>query len=82
MRPMSVGEVFNRANVTIGGTLYKGLRAVIYDDKGRLTNPDGSEVAVMNGPIDISEVSEDGAIWSNGTDTWEIKKAGCACRGG
>lgn len=76
---MQNGTVFSRSNVTIDGQLIKGVRAVIAKGIGHLLESDGTEIKTMTPPIDITDYFDNGATWSNGTDTWVIREADCNC---
>ena len=74
------GDIWANANVTVDGTLIKGVRAIIYKSTARLLDPDGTVRQQMIGPITISDYSTgQGVTWTNGVETWSIVNAGCNC---
>lgn len=77
---MSLGNSWSNANVNTGTQTFKKVRATIYDGMANLYEADGTVVATMQNPV-VEGYDSNSATWSNGSETWQVTKAGCGCRG-
>lgn len=74
---------YNPAKVVVNNQqIYQKVNAFFYDGNAIMREQDGTEVAVLQGPITITFASAQSGTWSNGTDTWYIQTDGCGCHGG